>query len=764
MSAFDTDNGILGSIPLNGRFGDGAWLIMLIYLILGLACGLVVPPFENLDEIEHFEVVRYITETGRLPVHGLPEAGVYHYRQEASQPPLYHILSAGLVRLLGLKVDETAASWPLNPWVACGPGAASLYDNRAVLYHNHNQEKPPWQTTLLTLHTLRVWSTLLQSVTVAGTFALARRAFPQRPEVGLVAMALVAFNPQFLLVASGVNNDNLVTPLVTVGLCLLLRIWQDGVSVQRAAVLGGFIGLAGLSKLSGWMLLGLAGLVALAMVVRSKRVQPRFVLTAVLIPAVALLVTSWWFWRNWRLYGDPTALQPMLELVGTRDGSPILPLLETGRMFLSFWGQIPCSFYPPAFYVFYAVLTALAVGGLAWRWRGLTPAERVVGMILGGWFLLIVASWIRWDAITPAPGGRLLFPALPTVALLMGLGIGGLARGHFKVVRTIVTGMLALVALWTLLIVLPGFFAPPHRYTDPDAVHPDHPLDVILGDSVRVRGYDIDLADSDENQRPTLDVTLYWEALAPMAEDYVMALQFVSPVPGDTTLRWNYNSWPGRGNYPTSAWQPGEVIPDRYRFHLPEADLPTQAWDLHIALYQRETRERLPVHVGESNLGDHLTLTQLRVSGVQAACPEEDKLTSEIHFGESVALTHASVIPEQEVARVALCWKALRRLPDNYTVFVHLLDASGALASTGDGPPMGGAFPTSMWHPGDVVLDVHHLMPGSVEGSAKLGEQGARGLRVTVGLYNPTDGSRLAAYAGEMPIPDAAVEIWPSHP
>jgi hypothetical protein len=172
----------------------------------------------------------------------------------------------------------------------------------------------------------------------------------------------------------------------------------------------------------------------------------------------------------------------------------------------------------------------------------------------------------------------------------------------------------------------------------------------------------------------------------------------------------------------------------------------------------------MPVRAGESNLGDHLTLTQLRVPGVQATCPEEGKLTSEVHFGESVALTHASVIPEQGAARVALCWKALRRLSDNYTVFVHLVDASGVLANTGDGPPMGGAFPTSLWHPGDIVLDIHRLMPGSIEGDAKLGEQGAQGLRVTVGLYNPTDGSRLPVYIGETPIPDAAVEVWPSHP
>lgn len=137
-------------------------LIPTCFVLLALACGLIVPPFENLDEIEHFEVVRYIAEVGNLPVHRDPDAESYRYRQEASQPPLYHLLSAGLVKLLDLPTDDAAAAWRLNPRVACGPGAVSLYDNRAVLYHDPNAEAFPWESTLLTLHVLRALSTLLQ--------------------------------------------------------------------------------------------------------------------------------------------------------------------------------------------------------------------------------------------------------------------------------------------------------------------------------------------------------------------------------------------------------------------------------------------------------------------------------------------------------------------------------------------------------------------------------------------------------------------------
>jgi hypothetical protein len=257
-----------------------------------------------------------------------------------------------------------------------------------------------------------------------------------------------------------------------------------------------------------------------------------------------------------------------------------------------------------------------------------------------------------------------------------------------------------------------------------------------------------------EDRGPTLDVTLYWQAIAPTAEDYALSLQLVSPVPGDTTLRWNYNSWPGHGNYPTSAWQPGEVIVDRYRFRLPEADFPTQAWDLHLVLYREETGARLPVRVDGVDAGDRLALARLRVSGRSPACPEESNLAMEVRFDDTTALTHAWVVPEQEETRVVLCWKALRPLPADYTVFVHVQDASGTLVDTGDGPPMEGAFPTSLWRPGDVILDVHHLKALSAEA----------GQRITVGLYNLEDGLRLPVSVGEEPIPDAEVPVWFAHP
>ncbi len=730
----------------------GLIVILLAYLSLGLAYGVILPPFENLDELEHFEVIRYVADTGRLPVHGASDVQDYRMHQEISQPPLYYVLSAGLVRLFGFHSTDAPSFWQLNPRVACGPEAPHQYDNRAVLRHDPHRDAFPWHGALLTLHVLRLFSTCLQAVTVAGAFALGCRLFPTRSAIPLLGAAFVAFNPQFLLVASGVNNDNLLTPLVTVTLWLTASAWQERcLDWPRALLLGVLCGAAGLSKLSGWLTLIPCAALFLALWLRRAAPRPILTLRALLIPVTALALGSWWFWRNWQLYGDPTALRPMLAVVGNRGWSTAWQgLLEAGLMFRSFWGQLPCAFYPSGFYLFYGLLVALSVAGLLWGWRRLRSTERYMLIVLGGWFIVMTLSWLRWNSMTPAPGGRLLFPALPAVALVMAAGLTRLWSPR-RVTQGVLIALL-LSAWWTGGRILPAFFAPPRRVV---VARPVYPLNATFADTIRLHGYDLTV--DDRGQR--MQIALYWQADTPPVEDYLLALQLVSPIPGDTTQRWTYDSWPGRGNYPTGAWQTGAVIVDRYQFDLPPADFVTQAWDLHLALYREEDGARLPISIDGTSAGTHLTLTRLRLPGAAPDCPAEAQLSSTLGLGDEVGrpiyvrLTHAVVVPEADHTLVELCWEAERALPVDYTVFVHLLDANGALKTTGDGPPATGAFPTSLWQSGDRIVDTHQLPQVVLPGDA-----------IVVGLYNPVDGIRLPALRDGASAPNDALLIWPLSP
>jgi hypothetical protein len=76
---------------------------------------------------------------------------------------------------------------------------------------------------------------------------------------------------------------------------------------------------------------------------------------------------------------------------------------------------------------------------------------------------------------------------------------------------------------------------------------------------------------------------------------------------------------------------------------------------------------------------------------------------------------------------LTLYWQAQAEIEQDYTVFVHLLDAEGRLVAQHDGQPGGGNLPTSSWVEGEVITDEHpldldpNLMPGSY--------------RLEVGLY-----------------------------
>ncbi len=726
---------------------QGLLLLWVAFIALAVAWNLNVPAYENLDEIEHTEVIRHIAVRGRLPVHGEAEAAGFHVRQEASQPPLYHILGALWVRLLGLSTAPPEVDPVPELSVECG--LSDTFYNKATWKRNPYAELSATGQRR-TIHGLRLLSTLLQVATLTGTWVLAQRLFP-RTSIPLLATAIVAFNPQFLLVSAGVNNDNLITPLATWTLVLLVDLWQAGPTTGRLLAIGTLTGLAGLSKLSGLGLLGLSAGVLVAYAVRERPPFPRLALWGLLsaLPAVGLLAP--WLLRNYTLYGDLTALEPMLEKVGRQTSSG--GLWGTARLIvISYWGQLPCTFYPRLLYWPFWVLLGGGLFGITFQGAHFSRPQQSGLLILTAWLILIVGAWIRWNATTPATGGRLLFPASAALAVL--LAAGWYAAG--------VRLRLPLARLWGALLVLGGLISlllGPVYIFSPPALAPAPPTsqqseDLTFGDQLRLQGYTAEIVRSptacwfrsSTYCRPTLALTLDWRAVEPMDEDYLLVLQLVSSQVGENTLRLSYNHWPGRGNLPTSAWPTGRTFRERYLIPLHEGTFVTQAWDLQVAFLD-PAGERLPASREGVQIGDAGGLTTLRAPGTVApSCPAADALAPAPIFGDQVALTHAWITPTEEGKQVNLCWEALAPLDLRYTVFVHAYDPAGELVSTGDAPPMKGAFPTTLWEAGDVIRDVH-LLPLPADKPE---------VEIAVGLYDPESGLRLPASRAEEQLPNEA--------
>ena len=107
-------------------------------------------------------------------------------------------------------------------------------------------------------------------------------------------------------------------------------------------------------------------------------------------------------------------------------------------------------------------------------------------------------------------------------------------------------------------------------------------------------------------------------------------------------------------------------------------------------------------------------------------------------FAEGVILRAALVAHQRQQedggVRVRLFWEAAAPVDADYTVFVHYL-RDGAKIAQHDRPPADGHLPTTLWQPGDLVLDVHPL--------ADLTPDPARD-QLRVGLYRADTGAGLS--------------------
>jgi hypothetical protein len=91
----------------------------------------------------------------------------------------------------------------------------------------------------------------------------------------------------------------------------------------------------------------------------------------------------------------------------------------------------------------------------------------------------------------------------------------------------------------------------------------------------------------------------------------------------------------------------------------------------------------------------------------------------------------------------AISAHAAKKPAADYTVFVHILDGAGRMLGQDDGIPQRGAFPTTMWQPGDVVDDVHEL-----------GIEQRPGLSLEIGLYTRPGLQRVPALQPGKPAAD----------
>ena len=133
----------------------------------------------------------------------------------------------------------------------------------------------------------------------------------------------------------------------------------------------------------------------------------------------------------------------------------------------------------------------------------------------------------------------------------------------------------------------------------PLTVHPQYLTNYTLGDAISLSGYDLS---GQVRGGETLTVTLYWQAEASPGESYAV---FVHLIDQDGQPLAQHDGIPRYGRYPTSAWQPGDVVPDEHVLQIPAsaADQPAR---LLVGMYHPHTLDRLPVSGPDGPAKDNL--------------------------------------------------------------------------------------------------------------------------------------------------------------
>ncbi|HQE92901.1 MAG TPA: glycosyltransferase family 39 protein [Anaerolineae bacterium] len=204
---------------------------------------------------------------------------------------------------------------------------------------------------------------------------------------------------------------------------------------------------------------------------------------------------------------------------------------------------------------------------------------------------LVVPAPVTAQQVTRQPVDILLTPDLPggRYRLLVTSGDTRVPVGHFTLVRSAAGADIALSEI-------------------------QHRVDVRLGESIRLLGYD--LPQTTVPAGGVIELTLYWQTSQAIETRYKVFTHLLGTVYNaatDNFLWGQQDNEPGNGQALTTLWTPGAVIADTY--HIPvDAAAPPGVYTLEIGMYGLVDVARLPVYTADgSPQGDALYLAAITV-------------------------------------------------------------------------------------------------------------------------------------------------------
>ena len=290
--------------------------------------------------------------------------------------------------------------------------------------------------------------------------------------------------------------------------------------------------------------------------------------------------------------------------------------------------------------------------------------------------------------------------------------------------------------------------------------------DIRFGNELVLSGYRLVPNDTAQGGE-TVHTVVQWRATQDIHTQFTMVAQ-VLDVNGHV---WAQDSRdPVYGLVPTQHWKTGDLIRDQYTFALP-VEMPPGTYRITLSVWDQAAGKSLPTYnEAQQSTGIEVVLGTITVRKNTNSIPGtfltiESPLSIDLN---EIRLLGSTSIPKAVRAgddlSLGLYWRARSKPAGDYTVVVQVRDSAKHIAFEQADRPAAGAYPTTLWQVGEILLDWHDVtLPANLPAGdyiimvllrkpvdvppAQVAQDGL--LHRAVGDTSVTSAPRLAEFVGE---------------
>lgn len=270
---------------------------------------MLIPLWQNNDEIEHFAYTYYIVEENELPItHGGSHLSLIT-SDELTQAN--KILESDKISF-GVFARNQIIHQDFNNILSNNEIKKILADfnrkNTNEKYLNATANYPPLYYYLEAIpykifqnqaintraYAMRIFSILFMLITVFYSFKLAQFFFKKNGAPYLIAI-LIGFLPRFSFTSTGINNDALVIAISTMAIYYLFKFLNEKLDLKVNLILGVIFGIGLLSKPQFYIFFLFLLIFYLYKLFKEKNIKT-ILISGLTVLILAIIISSGWYW------------------------------------------------------------------------------------------------------------------------------------------------------------------------------------------------------------------------------------------------------------------------------------------------------------------------------------------------------------------------------------------------------------------------------------------------------------------------------------